>query len=466
MDDQSSSTQIVSVPFFGVRKFAKGLATDLVATCAENERLREQLAKLAGMTDRLIAEYNSAKEGRDLAMRQIEDLGLSDALQLKIQQQSLEREVAEQRAILKREKAALAAEFQATRLEMQKAHAAIAATDDLIVLQEAGVYQYRHPLQDIVGYEAALENINYQIKSMIKKDGGAVLATTDWTVNGSISEGRSMVRDFSKLMLRAFNAEADNLVRNLKPHKLSSAIDKLTKVSSVIERLSRAMHIRISPEYFELRCYELELTADYLQKLEETKDIERAERERLREERKAQQEIERERERLEKERQHYANARQALVDKGDELAARRMAEQLAEVEKELANVDFRAANIRAGYVYVISNIGSFGERMVKVGMTRRLDPMERIRELSDASVPFNFDVHALFFSKDAVQIETALHQRLAGSRVNLINQRREFFRISPVEVKAILAELAGDLLQFQEIPEALEYRQCLQQQAV
>jgi hypothetical protein len=192
--------------------------------------------------------------------------------------------------------------------------------------------------------------------------------------------------------------------------------------------------------------------------------MERAERERLREERKAQQEIERERERLDKERQHYANARQALIDKGDAVAAERMAEQLAEVEKELESVDFRAANIRAGYVYVISNIGSFGDRMVKVGMTRRLDPMERIRELSDASVPFNFDVHALFFSKDAVGIETALHQRLANDRVNLINQRREFFRVSPVEVKAVLAELAGDLLQFHEIPEALEYRQCLQQQ--
>jgi hypothetical protein len=136
-------------------------------------------------------------------------------------------------------------------------------------------------------------------------------------------------------------------------------------------------------------------------------------------------------------------------------------EQLNDVQKAIADVDYRAANDRAGYVYVISNIGSFGERMVKVGMTRRLDPMDRIRELSDASVPFNFDIHALFFAKDAVGIESTMHERLADSRVNSVNRRREFFRRSPLEVKAHLADLAGELLQFQDVPDALEYRQCL-----
>lgn len=101
--------------------------------------------------------------------------------------------------------------------------------------------------------------------------------------------------------------------------------------------------------------------------------------------------------------------------------------------------------------------------MVKVGMTRRLDPTERIKELSDASVPFNFDVHAVFFSKDAVGIESAMHDRLAGCRVNIINRRREFFRTTPLQVKGHLTELAGELLRFHDLPEALEYRQCLAQ---
>jgi hypothetical protein len=242
---------------------------------------------------------------------------------------------------------------------------------------------------------------------------------------------------------------------------LKAALERLEKVASTIERLGKTMQIRISTPYLQLRERELQLTADFLQKQAEEKEAERVERERLREERKAQQEMERERAKLEKERQHYENALQALAKKGDQAGVERLRSQLQEVEKAIADVDYRTANIRAGYVYVISNIGSFGERMVKVGMTRRLDPLDRIRELSDASVPFNFDVHALFFSKDAVGIEQAMHERLAQTRVNVVNRRREFFRATPGDVKVHLAELAGELLEFQDVPEALEYRQCL-----
>ena len=250
-------------------------------------------------------------------------------------------------------------------------------------------------------------------------------------------------------------------MRGLKPYKLDAAIERLRKVAEVIERLGKTMNIRIAPEYLKVRVRELELTADFLQKEAEEKEAERVERERLREERNVHLEIERERARLEKERQHYTNALKALVAKGDDAGAARLREQLGDVQRAIEDVDYRAANIRAGYLYVISNLGSFGEQMVKVGMTRRLDPMDRIRELSDASVPFNFDVHALFFSKDAVGIETALHTRLAEQRVNLVNQRREFFRATPLQAKAHLAELAGELLQFQDVPEALEYRESL-----
>lgn len=221
------------------------------------------------------------------------------------------------------------------------------------------------------------------------------------------------------------------------------------------------MNIRIYQPYYKLRVRELELTADFLQKQVEQKEAERLERDRLREERKVQQEIERERARLEKERLHFSNALDALVAKGDEAGAERMRAQLTDVDRAIEDVDYRAANIHAGYVYLISNIGSFGEKMVKVGMTRRLDPMDRIRELSDASVPFNFDIHALFFSKDAVSIETAMHERLAGVRVNIVNRRRKLFRATPLKVKAHLSELAGELLEFQETPEAIGYRQCL-----
>jgi hypothetical protein len=136
-----------------------------------------------------------------------------------------------------------------------------------------------------------------------------------------------------------------------------------------------------------------------------------------------------------------------------------MQERLTQIAESLEAVGRRAANIRAGYVYVISNIGSFGENMIKIGMTRRLDPRERIRELGDASVPFRFDVHAFIFSEDAVSLETELHRRLEHCRVNQVNRRREFFRTTPAEVLTLLEQLAGSyLLEFTEIPEALEWR--------
>ena len=127
----------------------------------------------------------------------------------------------------------------------------------------------------------------------------------------------------------------------------------------------------------------------------------------------------------------------------------------------MEQVDFRAANHRAGYVYVISNLGAFGEHMIKVGLTRRLEPLDRIRELGDASVPFGFDVHALFFANDAVGIEAEMHRRLADKRVNRVNVRREFFYATPNEALVHLRDLAGDVLTFEETPEAIEYRQSL-----
>jgi hypothetical protein len=171
-----------------------------------------------------------------------------------------------------------------------------------------------------------------------------------------------MVADFSKLMLRAYNAEAGNLVRGMKPYKLAAVVDRLDKVAFTIERLGRSMSIRVSPAYHRLRVTELELAADYQEMLAREKEAERAERERLREEKRVQAEIERERQRLEKERQHYVNALAALEASGeaDGEGAARLRTQLAEVDRGIADVDYRAANQRAGYVYVISNLGAFG----------------------------------------------------------------------------------------------------------
>lgn len=487
---KADPAQLQPVPWFGARKMARALMSEVQDLRVERSALRAQMEKLGILTvlelesRRANLEHEIALEASRLELERSEQVARLDReqsehssrlererldqfsrLQREQSEQALrlERERNDQSSRLQRERSEALTVIQTLKRQIEDISGRLVSTEDLVLLQEAGVYHYRHPLTDAVAYEHALAEIEEEIKGMTRKDGGAVLAAIAWTVNGSAAEGRAMLRDFSKLMLRAFNAEADNLVRGLKPYKLAAAVDRLQKVADTIERLGKTMQIRISKPYFRLRVRELELTADFLQKQAEEKEIERAERERLREERKVQQEIERERLRLEKERQHYANALAALVAKGDEAGVARLQDQLNDVQRAIEDVDYRAANIRAGYVYVISNIGSFGEKMVKIGMTRRLDPMDRIRELSDASVPFNFDVHALFFSQNAVGIETAMHERLANVRVNIVNRRREFFRATPLETKTHLADLAGELLQFQDLPDALEYRQGLTQ---
>jgi hypothetical protein len=442
----AATAEVPSVPVFGARKMARELASEVV-------ELRVQLDRLGGLS---VIELETRREAlaAEIAIQQQQvEIERTEAAA------ALERQAAEAGAALRSELEVAAAEKASLDQQLVALRAEVVVTEETALLQEAGIYEYQHPLEDSVEYQDALKDLRDQIKAMAKTDGGAVTGSTDWQVNGSLPQGRKLVRDFSKLLLRAYNAEADNLVRGLKPHKLDAARERLRKVAATVERLGSVMSIRISPSYRRLREQELALTADYRQKLADEKELDREERGRLREERKAQQEMERERERLEKERQHYLNSLESLKAKGDEEAVARHEAELERIQRAIEDVDYRAANIRAGYVYVISNIGSFGEGVVKIGLTRRLDPEVRVRELGDASVPFRFDTHALLFSKDAVGIEASLHQKMADCRVNRINSRREFFYATPGEVKAHLMEVAGELLSFEDTPEALEYRQ-------
>src|ERR1051326_5925905 len=179
----------------------------------------------------------------------------------------------------------------------------------------------------------------------------------------------------------------------------------------------------------------------------------------LREQRRAEAELAAEKERLEKERSHYATVLESLRAKGDDAAAIELAGRLADIDQAIAANDYHIANIRAGYVYVVSNIGAFGPDIVKIGMTRRLEPMDRVRELGDASVPFRYDVHALFFSEDAIALQNQLHKAFTHRRVNFVNERREFFFATPIEVRAMLEHKVGGLLEFTEAPVAEEYFQ-------
>ena len=329
---------------------------------------------------------------------------------------------------------------------------------DQQVLQDVGIYRYHHPLEDAVAYKARLEAINASIDEFVKS-GRAVLASDLFTFDGSLAKGRKMTADFSKLMLRAYNAEADNCVRSLRSGNVRTAKARLERAMTAIERLGAIMEMRVNPDYHQVRVEELELTADFQMKVQEERERAREERAELREQQKVEKELAAERERLDKERAHYVGVLEQLRANGDDAAAAPLEGRLHDIDAAIQANDYRAANIRAGYIYVISNLGALGPNVVKIGMTRRLEPRDRVRELGDASVPFLYDTHALFFSEDAISLENELHKAFADRRVNHVNARREFFFATPAEVRELLMEKVGGLLQFNEEPEAPEYFQ-------
>ena len=183
-------------------------------------------------------------------------------------------------------------------------------------MQEAGFYVFNHPLDDAVAYKDNLAQARARMKEMIRA-GRAIESAVNWTVNNSAAQGRKMVKDISTLMLRAYNAEADALVRALRPHTLAGAKTRLDKSALAIERLGKMMSIRISPDYHRLRYYELELTADYLVKKQMEKEAERERRAQLRDQQKAARELAAALTDLRKEQEHYQNLLAKLDQNAD-----------------------------------------------------------------------------------------------------------------------------------------------------
>lgn len=357
-------------------------------------------------------------------------------------------------ALLEAENAALRARLEAIGTNPDS----VVILDDERVLQDVGIYRYHHPLENALAYQQRLDDIATRIAVMIKA-GSAIEKSNMFTFDGSLAQGRAMTSDLAKLMLRAYNAEAENVVRSLRAGNAVTAIKRLDAARTAIAKLGKLMEMRIGDGFHALRIEEIELTADYLVKKEEEREAARAERERLREERKVELELAAARERLEKERSHILTVIEKVRANG--ASDPELERKLADIDSAIAQNDFRAANIRAGYVYVISNRGAFGDRVVKIGLTRRLEPLDRIYELGDASVPFRFDVHAIFFSEDAVSLENELHERFSARRVNWVNDRKEFFFASPADVRTVLSEKLGNLLEFAEHVESTEYLQSI-----
>ena len=361
-------------------------------------------------------------------------------------------------------------ELNDTMEELRKTKGQLIETNEEVLMQSFGLYTPHYTFMNADEYKARLLEIRAEQKDMVKNK-TAVSGNTNWTVNNSESKGRKMVSDMQKLLLRAFNSECDDVIEHVKYNNIEASEKRITSSRDAISKLGSIMDVSIQPKYYRLKIEELHLAFEYAQKKQQEKEEQKEARARMREEAKLAKEIEEERKKLEKEQQHYQNALQRInaqleaASEADraaiEVKKAELVAQLNKIDKEFADVDYREANQRAGYVYVISNIGAFGENVYKIGMTRRLDPQDRVDELGDASVPFNFDVHAMIFSNDAPKLEAALHNAFADRKLNFVNQRREFFNVTLDEIKQVVRENYDKSVEFVELAPAEQYRESL-----
>lgn len=296
------------------------------------------------------------------------------------------------------------------------------------------------------------------------KSGSALIVTND--------AAKRIVDSQKRQILRCFNAETENIIQSVTVKNVDNSRAKIQRSFDAINKMFAVDGVQISPDFLEAKFEELSLVYAYMVKEEEEREQRKAIREQMVEEEKVRREIEKEKQKIEKEETQFTNEvnklmtymqkakddieKQLYIDKIHELE-----EKLKAVQADKENVLQREQNTRAGFVYIISNIGSFGEQVFKIGMTRRLEPMDRIAELSSASVPFPFDVHALIFSEDAPGLETILHQHFDAERVNKINLRKEFFRVDLDEIKKVVLENHNATVKFVDVPDAMEYRETL-----
>ena len=342
--------------------------------------------------------------------------------------------------------------------------------DEETIMQDFGLYQPKYDFANSELYKDRLDSIRKEQKELIKNN-IAVTGNMGWTVNGSKSQGTKMVKDMQKLLLRAFNSECDELISKVKYNTFDASAKRMSKSCEAISKLGAIMGVAITSRYYNSKYEELCLALEYRIKKQEEKEEQKEIRARLREEAKLKKEIEEARKKAVKEQTHYQNALKKLEtqilnaseSEKTELMNKKLEieNQLSEIKKSMENIDYREANARAGYVYVISNIGAFGENVYKIGMTRRLEPQDRIDELGDASVPFNFDVHAMIFSDDAPALENALHKAFENRKLNMVNTRREFFNVTLDEIEEVVKENFDKTVDFVRFAPAEQYRESL-----
>ena len=361
----------------------------------------------------------------------------------------------------------LKSDYKGKRNIFEKLLKEISVLEENLEYMDFGIYQPHFDFDTSEKYKIEIQRIKDIQKEMIK-DKDAIVCSTEWTVGGSKREGQKMTNRYMKLMLRAFNNECDSALLKVKWNNILKMEERIKKSLDVINKLGETQNINITGRYLDQKLREMRLAHEYQEKIYEEKEEQRRIKEQMREEEKIKREVEKAMNDAEKEETQYEAALgKAKLELGKahgeqtkefEEKIRLLQNQLEEAKKKKERALSRAQQTKTGHVYVISNIGSFGKNIYKIGMTRRLEPIDRVKELGDASVPFSFDVHALIFSEDAPSLESQLHREFGKSRVNLVNERKEFFRVSLDDIAGRVKEMHGKI-EFTKLAEAKDFRE-------
>jgi predicted nucleic acid-binding Zn-ribbon protein len=336
-------------------------------------------------------------------------------------------------------------------------------------LIEFGIYEPVYDFEKSDDYREEQNKIIQIQKEMITADTAAI-CNTNWTVEGSEAKGRAVVKVYKKLMLRAFNGECDVLISKVKWNNVNQMKERMQKLFDAINKLGQGFQVYLNNQYLDLKRKELILEYEYQSKRQQEKEEMRAIQEELREEEKAKREFEQAQREAEKEEATYQKALDKARKEFESTSGEthdKLKSQIEKLEQELKEAQEKkeralsmAQQTKRGHVYIISNIGSFGENVYKIGMTRRLEPIDRVKELGDASVPFQFDIHAMIYSDEAPTLENELHKAFTNKKVNMLNYRKEFFKVTLDEIENKVKEIGMDA-EFSRLPEAMEYRETL-----
>lgn len=435
-----------------------------------NNQLHDKKEELKNINQKLEKMENEKKEELDKLEKQKEKQ-IEDKLRLKneelnnIHSKLRKMEKDKQREIDKNLEDTLK-EITKNKEQLKKLQKEISIMEDDIDFQSYGLYKPKYNFIDSISYKERLDAVRKEQKQMIK-DKTAAIATKEWTVDGDKRKGKAFTNANIKQILRSFNNESEVNINKVKHSNIENIQKRIQKSYDQLNRLYERENVKITPHYRNLKLDELHIAYEYEVKKQEEKELLREAREREREEKKLQKELEREKKKFNTENnkleEEIKKAKAEMSKAADaekqklEAEIQKLKEALNKNNEEITKIDTWKEKPGAGYVYIISNIGSFGEGVFKIGVTRRDNPEERIRELSSASVPFKYDTHAFIFSKDAYELEKNLHDRFDKQRMNKVNKRKEFFKISIDDVKQVVEENKASVHSFVEHPDAEEY---------